>query len=465
MNRSMMRTTHLATARSWLLASALAGGLAVAGAIGAWAAIQRSVMTGSAASDTPAVSRDIDARLAALEGAFVELDFRRRAARTADVIDETARGGAPVMVAVAVPRSAGRSDGRPQAAEAAPRHAVSMAQIDAQRWQARRQKADDWPGNDRVLALNDRALADIRGGQAAAGGTTAGAPEAEDTDAIDDELRALNRVLVDAGGLLLAPGEAEIAPELGYSYRGANGLIIRDTPAGSAFMTQNVRRNTVTAAVTGRLGLPWNSQVDVRVPYVIDQEKVAVMGQEIETHDGTGIGDIDLRLSHQLLREKGYVPDVLAAVNWRLPTGEDSFDADVGELAIGSGFHGVGGLLTATKSYDPLVLFGSLGYTANIAAEKEGIDIDPGDELSVSLGTVLAAGPGSSLRFGLNQTFRGETSVNGQEIAGSDEVIGELTLGAGLVLPGRALLDISAGFGVTEDAPDMTFRVAVPYRL
>lgn len=280
----------------------------------------------------------------------------------------------------------------------------------------------------------------------------------------DPELEALNRVLVEAGGLLLPVGGFEIAPTIQYTHSGADGLLVTEMNGTRRVTSQDVKDDQLDLSVTLRAGLPWDSQVDFKLPYTIKSEQVALGGIATEDHNGSGLADIELAFLHQLLREEKYLPDLIGEVRWRAPTGEDSFEVEGDELATGSGFHGVSGTLNATKSYDPLVFFGSLAYTANLASEKNGFDIDPGDEISFAAGAILAAGPGTSLRGGINKSFSTETKIDGQSIAGSDRVSATLQLGAAVALPNRALLDVSAGVGVTEDAPDLSLRASLPYR-
>lgn len=279
------------------------------------------------------------------------------------------------------------------------------------------------------------------------------------------ELEALNRVLVEAGGLLLPAWGVELAPETMYQYQGSSGLLVVEQEDGRrTAVGQQARRDTIEAATTLRLGLPWDSQVEVRIPYVYSDEELSVGGQEENSRNSSGLGDVELGLSHQLLHESKWYPDLLGEFRWKSNTGKDNFDAGSDGLATGTGFHGLGGALTAVKSYDPMVFFGRLAYTANLKDEKDGFDIDPGDTFSVGMGAILSAGPGTSFRFGISQSFTGEVAVDGDKIAGTDEVSGVLQIGASAALPNRALLDISAGVGITDDAPDFVVRAALPYR-
>jgi hypothetical protein len=154
---------------------------------------------------------------------------------------------------------------------------------------------------------------------------------------------------------------------------------------------------------------------------------------------------------------------LVGEVRWRVPTGDDPFGSDGGP-ATGSGFHGLGARVTLLKTYDPVVFLGGLAYTANLEDEKSGFDIDPGDAWSFNLAAVLAAGPDVSLRAGFAMSFTDEAEVDGKEVAGSGRTEGVLSLGTGLTLSPSTLLDVGVGIGVTDDAPDVTARVALAYR-
>jgi hypothetical protein len=80
----------------------------------------------------------------------------------------------------------------------------------------------------------------------------------------------------------------------------------------------------------------------------------------------------------------------------------------------------------------------------------------------LSLGAVLAASPETSLRFFFDQGFVERAEIDGQGVSGSDTWVGLLSIGASSILSRRVLLDAELGIGLTENAPDYTFRVALP---
>jgi len=259
-------------------------------------------------------------------------------------------------------------------------------------------------------------------------------PSAPGTFEVDEEAatRALERTLVREGALLLPFGELEVEPSLSYIRDE------RDTPTVvNGFVgEEEFRRNTVDAKVDLRFGLPFDSAE-------IDEE----------SESNTGFGDIELGFTKTLLRESGWRPDLFGNVNWNTRTGG-------GNDGVGTGFHELQGTLTAVKRIDPLVWVGGVSY--QYAFEHD--DIQPGPEIGLSLGTVLAVSPETSLRFFLLQTFADKVEAFGDEIPGSDQVSSSFEFGVSSVLSPRVLFDLSAEIGVTEDAPDFQIELSLPIR-
>jgi hypothetical protein len=161
---------------------------------------------------------------------------------------------------------------------------------------------------------------------------------------------------------------------------------------------------------------------------------------------GSGFGDIRLALAKGLLRERNWWPNLIGRVTWDTDLGETSDDG----VSLGGGFNELQGSLTMTKQQDPLVFIGGTSYGTTF--EKD--DINPGDQLSFSVGALLAASPETSLRVVLNQTFVNELEIDDRAISGSDQVIGTLTFGASSIVGRGKFLDLTAEMGLTDEAPD-----------
>lgn len=284
-------------------------------------------------------------------------------------------------------------------------------------------------------------------------------PEDSGLGSDDESQRALERTLVQEGGLTLPAYVIEIQPELNYTYNSTNQLaIIGPTAIGQ----EKTRRDTMEAALTMRLGLPWTSQIEVRLPFDYDRLEVTANGIS-RSDDETGLGDIELTLTKQLLQEKHWWPNVLAALTWKTDTGSRDFGTTL-PVGTGTGFNSLQGTLTLVKSQDPLVFFGNFSYTGVFSDTKNGIDIEPGNSIGVKLGTILAASPETSLRFAVDTLFTDETKADDITIEGSDAVSAVLELGASSIIARSTLLDLAVLVGLTDDSPDFQVKSSVSYR-
>jgi hypothetical protein len=293
-------------------------------------------------------------------------------------------------------------------------------------------------------------------------------PPAQGASAAQDEvaLEALSRTLVQKGGLVLRPWSVEFAPSVAYHHSQQQGLVLANTPEGIPTVAdQRLRNDGVRAAAVGRLGLPWESQIELQIPYVWERQSRALGDGQHAVNSGSGLGDISVSLSHQLLHEKDWRPDLVGAVAWRFDTGRDPFRIAIPSVSTGAGTSQLGVRLTAVKSSDPMVFYSTLAYAHDWPADESFGEVSPGDTVRLDLGGILAVNPATSLVFGVSQDFRGKTQIDGQSIPGSDTVAASLQLGVDRVLFRNLLLDISLGIGLTRDAPDYVFQISVPIRL
>jgi hypothetical protein len=281
----------------------------------------------------------------------------------------------------------------------------------------------------------------------------------------DAALQALSRTLVQRGGLVLPAWSAEVIPSLAYSNRMVQGLALAETPEGiPTVANQRLREDQLRATAGLRLGLPWSSQLDVRVPYAALRQSRTLGDGTHAVNNGSGFGDVELELSHQFVRESGWRPDLVGGVSWRFATGRNPFRARVAAVAPGSGVEEFGARVTAVKSSDPMVFFGTLSYAHDLAAHEAAGVVQPGDAIGLALGAVLAVSPETSLTFGVAQDFRARTQIDGVGAPGSDTTAASLQLGLDRVLNSRALLDVALGVGLTRDAPDYALQVSLPIR-
>jgi len=275
-----------------------------------------------------------------------------------------------------------------------------------------------------------------------------------------DELaaeRALERTLVEAGALLLPAGQAEITPSVSFLHRD------QKTPfaaAGNVFESR-VRRDEFTFGLGMAVGLPFDAQFELNVPYDLVRQDVSVRGggAALDSDDdwGHALGDVSVGLAKTVLRDNGgWLPDVIIRGTWDTNTGER---VDSG-VPLGGGFNTLRGQIVATKRQDPIAFIAGLAYSYTF----EDDDIRPGDQVALVLGAGLALSPETSLNVSLNQSWTNEVEINGRSINGSDQNATTFDFGGSAIIAPRTLLRITSTIGLTDDAPDYGVRASVGYR-
>ncbi|MBV8094103.1 MAG: hypothetical protein JO110_12950, partial [Acetobacteraceae bacterium] len=209
--------------------------------------------------------------------------------------------------------------------------------------------------------------------------------------------RALERTLVATGALLVPYGSVDVEPAFGYTRREGFQQVLFDTA-----------RNEFSPALAVRVGLPWEMQFELGMPYYVVEQQVrnafVTPPQQISDHWGNGFGDLTVGLAKTILHEKGWIPDLIGRINYNIPTGVAA-DNDV---RLPSHQNKLTFSLTATKRQDPLVFVGSAAYTKGFVENG----ITPGDQLSFVTGAYLATSPETSLRAVLTQSFLQDIQLN-----------------------------------------------------
>jgi hypothetical protein len=289
--------------------------------------------------------------------------------------------------------------------------------------------------------------------QAARG--NAAAPGQFDVSEADAE-RALERTLVATGNLLVPSGFAEVEPLFSYTRRETAAL----GTATTGLTPFNLNRNEFSWALDARLGLPWESQFEIGVPYNLVQQQITnglvTPPQQVSNSWGNSFGDVTVGLAKTLVHESGWIPDVLGRVTYEIPTGP----LNSNQVPLPSGESKLSPTLTLLKRQDPLVFVATGGYTKAFQSSQ----INPGDQINFQTGAFLATSPETTLRGVLQQNFLQNTTIRDTTFRGSDNVQSILTFGASSILDRGLLVDLQVGFGLTNAAPKYSVILSSTYR-
>jgi hypothetical protein len=309
--------------------------------------------------------------------------------------------------------------------------------------------------------------------------------------------------LFEQPGVLTPKGKYVLEPGLQFSYSSSNRVALVGYTIIPALLiglvdVREVKRNTVTAVLTGRTGLTNRLELEVKVPYVYRSD--STVSREIFTGtavervfdtSGKHLGDAELALRYQL-NDGG--PDqayFVGGLRYKSRSGRDPFSVVtdcsrrcIGEnvtgtglpldLPTGSGFFSLQPSLTWLYPSDPAVFFGSVSYLHSwkrknvsrtvLGGEQEFLgEIAPGDVFGFNFGMGLALNEKASLSLGYDHNSIGRTRQNGVPVPGSVRTqLGTLLLGFSYRLNEKRTLNVSVGAGLTRDTPDVSLTVRVP---
>lgn len=269
---------------------------------------------------------------------------------------------------------------------------------------------------------------------------------------------------------MLRPWTFELEPSISYAHSSSENLVIDGFTIFPVLIVGDVfserrRRHTLTTAVTARLGLPWRSQLELRVPWIYeDHSRLTGDGMEIKVSD-RGAGDFELALSRDLPRLFGRGPQLLGALRWKSAIARDPFGFDEDEeIPFGTGFETLSASLTGVTVLDPVVFFGTLSYTEAFAERKEGNHIHPGDSFRLQLGMALSLNLETSLSLASDLSFTERTRLNHAEVPGTYVNTGTLSIGMSRAFPSGRSFDASLAIGLSEDSPDVQLGISAPFR-
>jgi hypothetical protein len=273
--------------------------------------------------------------------------------------------------------------------------------------------------------------------------------------------RALERSLTRAGALLLLPGVLEVEPSFRYA-RNEDSTPLLFTSGVSTFAGETeFNVNSLTADIALRLGLPWDSQFEIGLPYQW-REVESVNAINFATTDsssqwGNALGDVRVGLAKTLLHEGLWRPDLIGRITWDTDSGKSSDNG----VSLSGGYNELRGSLTAIKRQAPMVFVGGLSYEYSFEENH----IQPGPIVAANFGSYIAMSPETSMSFLFTGAYQEETELFGSAVEGSDRTLIAFVVGGSTLLAKGILLNLSFDIGLTDDTDDFAVSLSLPIRL
>jgi hypothetical protein len=303
--------------------------------------------------------------------------------------------------------------------------------------------------------------------------------------------------------VLTPRGKLVVEPSMQFGYSSSNRVALVGYTVIPALLiglvdVREVKRNTITSALTTRVGVTNRLEAELRVPYVYRSDTAVsrelFTGTAVERvfdTSGRKLGDAELALRYQLNDGGADSAYFVGGLRVKSRTGRDPFSVVtdcakrcIGEnvsgsglpldLPTGSGFYSVQPSLTWLFPSDPAVFFGSVSYLHNVkrrdvsrlvlGGEREFLgEIKPGAAVGFNFGIGLALNDKASFSLGYDHSSIGRTTQGGVTVPGSVRTqLGTLLLGYSYRLSEKRTLNVSVGAGLTRDTPDVSLTVRIP---
>lgn len=270
---------------------------------------------------------------------------------------------------------------------------------------------------------------------------------------------------------LLKAGGKSLSYSLDYSY-------VSDSRIDIDIQNSTVRNldinpsasHSFTNSFSFDYGLLNNLTLNARLP-------LATKYDTQESLSATDWGDVSFGLRWQPF---AYVPGkATVTINSTLSTktGVSPYEITIGErLSTGSGTYSFSTGLSVSKVLDPIVLFGSL--SSSYSFEQNGLNqvrggrvlktVQQGQSFSFSSGFSYSLSYDTSLSISTQIGYSTETKLffrNSEPASSPDSLNGSMNFSLGIRVDPKTIMNVSFGFGLTEDASDLNMGISYPINI
>jgi len=268
---------------------------------------------------------------------------------------------------------------------------------------------------------------------------------------------------------LLRAGDMSMQFGGNYSYYRDDRIDINIDTSGNInrFRIENDAQHSFGASLSLDYGI-WNNltfNTTLPVAYKYDTQKDVSQA---------ALGDVSFGLRYQPFPVKVGATNTTLFGTLSTATGDSPYEINTrNELSSGKGYYSVGGGVSMSKVIDPVVLFGSVGYTH--AFDASGLNqtrgsrvlrkVETGDSLSFSFGLAYSLSYEVSLSASYQQAYNFESRFifdNGDQVPSEDSTSSIVNMSVGLRTAKNRIINFNFGYGLTEDSPDVLLGLSIP---
>jgi hypothetical protein len=273
--------------------------------------------------------------------------------------------------------------------------------------------------------------------------------------------------------VLLEPGEYQLEFGLAYTLSNSTNTISLQQ-GGAVFAGDIVRTNRlIVSTIDVRLGITPDWQGSVIVPFGWSSGHLVFAGSDEFSSTG-GIGDVNVSLTRLLQEGDMDSATIMANFSCSAPTGQSNFASSISVpgAALGQGFWTATAGLTMVRVFDPLVLFGGIGYQHRFDTEiAPNVTLSPGVLAYYRFGVGYAINSKITLNGSFNGSYLTEIQINNRRSAGSAREPLQLRLAMTIAnrepnspRNGKArTIEPYLTIGLTDVAPDVSMGIGWSY--
>lgn len=268
---------------------------------------------------------------------------------------------------------------------------------------------------------------------------------------------------------LLPAGQMTMNFGANYSYFRDDRIDINIDDNGNInrFRIENDAQHSFGADLSIDYGIWNNLTFNTRLPVVYKYDTQKDVSQ-------AALGDVSFSLRYQPFPVKVGAANTTLYATLSTATGDSPYEINTNtEVSSGKGYYSFGGGVSMSKVVDPVVLFGSVGYTHALDADNlkqsRGARIleavETGDSLSFSMGLAYSLSYEVSLSASYQQSYNFDTVFrfsNNESANSEDSTSSVINTSLGLRTARNRIINISFGYGLTEDSPDVLLGFNVP---
>lgn len=271
---------------------------------------------------------------------------------------------------------------------------------------------------------------------------------------------------------LLKSGEmaADYSLSYGYFRNDRIDLAFNDSGQISRFLIEQDAQHSFTNNFSFDYGVWNNLTFNASLPLIVKYDTA-------KDAKGIALGDISFGARWQPFALKRGAPTTTLFATASTATGDSPYKINPNtDLSSGKGYYAGSAGASVSKLIDPAVIFGSISYTMGfdvtdlnqVRGGRVLTEFHPGDSIGFSMGLAYSLSYDLSISASYQQSYAFQSEYifsNGDFVGSEDSTSASFGTSLGIRMSPTRIVNVSFGFGLTEEASDVTLGVSLPLEI